>query len=90
MPPNYPWAYNLPHIEKFVQTPGLIVILDEFNASYRQIFTDNRPLPVDPQPAWNGYSTGRWEGATLVVTSIGFRDDLWLDSRATLSPRPRN
>jgi hypothetical protein len=80
MPPNFPRAYAMPHIQKFVQTPKLLVILDEFNASYRQIFTDNRPLPVDPQPSWNGYSTGRWEGDTLVVNTIGFRDDLWLDS----------
>lgn len=79
MPPTYPRAYAIPHIEKFVQTPKLLVILDEFNASYRQIFTDNRPLPADPQPSWNGYSTGRWEGDTLVVKTIGFRDDLWLD-----------
>jgi len=79
MPPNFPRAFTLPHIQKVVQTPGLLVILDEFNASYRQIFTDGRPLPVDPQPSWNGYSTGRWEGDALVVNSIGFRDDLWLD-----------
>ncbi len=79
MPPNFPRAYALPHIQKFVQTPSLLVILDEFNASYRQIFTDNRPLPADPQPAWNGYSTGRWEGDTLVVKTSGFREDMWLD-----------
>ena len=47
---------------------------------YRQIFTDGRPLPVDPNPTWNGYSTAKWEGDALVVHSIGFRDDLWLDS----------
>jgi hypothetical protein len=57
----------------------LLLILHEFNASYRQIFTDGRPLPVDPNPTWNGYSSGRWEGDTLIVESIGFRDDLWLD-----------
>lgn len=65
---------------KVVQTPGLVVILNELNASYRQIFTDGRPLPVDPNPSWNGYSTGKWQGDTLVVQSIGFRDGLWLDS----------
>jgi hypothetical protein len=54
-------------------------MLDEHNASYRQIFTDGRPLPTDPQPSWNGYSTGRWEGDTLVVETIGFRDGIWLD-----------
>jgi hypothetical protein len=47
---------------------------------YRQIFTDARPFPVDPNPTWNGYSVGKWEGDTLVVTTTGFRDDLWLDA----------
>jgi len=65
--------------EKIVQTPGLIVILSEGNATYRQIFTDRRPLPADPQPSWNGYSVGKWEGDTLVVETNGFRDDMWLD-----------
>jgi hypothetical protein len=79
LPPNFPRAFSFPQYFKIVQTPGFIVILHEFNASYRQIFTDGRPLPRDPNPAWNGYSTGHWEDDTLVVESIGFRDDLWLD-----------
>ena len=81
LPPTFPRSYALPHIQKFIQTPGLVVILDEFNASYRQIFTDGRPLPEDPQPSWNGYSSGKWDGDTLVVQTKGFRDDLWLDMR---------
>ena len=52
---------------KIVPIPGLLVILNEQNASYRQIFTDGRPLPTEPNPSWNGYSTGKWEGDTLVV-----------------------
>jgi len=66
-------------LRKIVQVPGLIVFLTERNASYRQIFTDGRPLPEDPNPSWNGYSTGRWEGDTLVVETIGFMDKNWLD-----------
>lgn len=65
---------------KMLQTPGLLVIINELNASYRQIFTDGRPLPADPNPSWNGYSTGKWEGDTLVVQTSGFRDGLWLDA----------
>ena len=65
--------------KKIVQTPGLLLILHETDASYRQIFTDGRPMPVDPQPAFNGYSTGKWEGQTLVVETSGFRDGIWLD-----------
>jgi hypothetical protein len=70
-----------PTLKKIVQVPGLIIMLDEHNASYRQIFTDGRPLPNDPQPSWNGYSTGKWEGDTLVVETTGFRDGIWLDER---------
>ena len=81
LPPNFPRAFAFPHLQKFIQIPGLLVILDEFNASYRQIFTDGRPLPDDPQPSWNGYSSGQWEGDALVVETIGFRDDLWLDMK---------
>lgn len=81
MPPNFPRAFAFPHNQKFIQIPGLLVILDEFNASYRQIFTDARPFPDDPQPSWNGYSSGKWEGETLVVHSMGFRDGLWLDMK---------
>jgi hypothetical protein len=83
LPPSFPRAWSLPHIAKIIDSPGLIVILDEFNASYRQIFTDGRPLPVDPQPTWNGYSVGQWEGDALVVQTIGFRDDIWLDGRGS-------
>jgi hypothetical protein len=79
MPPTYPRAFVFPQNWKIVQTPDLIVLLHEFNASYRQIFLDGRPLPDDPLPGWNGYSVGHWEKDTLVVETTGFRDDLWLD-----------
>ena len=71
-----------PQPRKIVQTPGLILIMYEGNEGLRQIFTDGRPLPTpgdELQPWWYGYSTGRWEGDTLVVETVGFRDDVWLD-----------
>jgi len=64
---------------KMIQTPDVTVILYEANAGVRQIFTDGRPMPKDPQPWWFGYSVGRWEGDTLVVETTGFRDLGWLD-----------
>ena len=63
---------------KIVQTPGLIVMLDQ-DLSFRQIFMDGRPLEKDPNPSWMGYSVGRWEGETLVVESFGYNDKTWLD-----------
>jgi len=79
LPDTFLRAYSLPHLVKFVHTPRLLVMLNEMNAGYRQVFTDDRPLPEDPVPSWQGYSSGKWEGDTLVVNSIGFRDDLWID-----------
>jgi hypothetical protein len=71
MVPNYPW--------KVVQTPGLTVLLFENFTDFRQIFTDGRDFPADRQPAWFGYSVGRWDGDTLVVETTGFNADAWLD-----------
>jgi hypothetical protein len=55
-----------------------MIILYE-DLTYRQIFLDGRQPPSDPNPSWMGYSTGRWDGDTLVVESRGFNDRTWLD-----------
>jgi hypothetical protein len=78
--PGGPRMHLLPTMKKIAQMPALMIILNEYNMTYRQVFLDGRPLPVDPQPTWNGYSSARWDGDTLVVESIGFRDDQWLDA----------
>jgi hypothetical protein len=80
LPDNPPRHWTLPHLTKAIHTPKLLVLLYEVNAMYRQIFIDGRPLPEDRNPSWNGYSTARWDGDTLVVTTAGFRDDLWIDT----------
>jgi hypothetical protein len=65
---------------KMIQTKDLIAILYEANGGIRQIFLDGRKAPEnDPQPWWFGYSTGTWDGDTLVVETTHFRDDGWLD-----------
>src|ERR1051326_6725092 len=76
---EHTWGNQL---RKIVQTPKLLLLLVEYNSMYRQIFLDGRPLPADPNPAWSGYSTGHWEGDTLVVQSSGFKDGQWLDTAA--------
>lgn len=73
-------THTTPLLRKIIQIPGLLVILSERDASYRQIFTDGRPLPAEIDlPSANGFSIGKWEGDTLVVQTTGFRDGLWLD-----------
>jgi hypothetical protein len=73
---------------KILQTPNTIALLSEgFGGgsavgpnAYYQIFLDGRGLPKDPNPTWQGYSVGHWEGDTLVVDSAGFNDHTWLDA----------
>ena len=65
---------------KIIQTPELMVILYEQLGLFRQIFMDGRKLGNDPNPSWLGYSTGRWDGDTLVVDTSGFNDKTWLDT----------
>ena len=79
LPDNFLRAYGLPHLLKFVHSPKLLVVLNENNAGYRQVFTDARPLPQDPAPSWQGYSSGKWSGDTLVIDTIGVRNDTWID-----------
>jgi hypothetical protein len=83
LPDNPPRPWGMPHMTKAVHTPKLLVLLYEVNAMYRQIFIDGRPLPDDPTPGWNGYSTARWDGDTLVVQTAGFRDNMWIDMRGS-------
>ncbi|MEO8307444.1 MAG: hypothetical protein ABI616_05330 [Pseudomonadota bacterium] len=78
-PPNFPRAWTLPQYIRLVQTPGELVMLHEFNAAYREVYLDGRPLPENPNPTWNGYSTGHWDADTLVIETNGIRDDMWLD-----------
>ena len=64
-------------IKRFVQTPAMIIILQE-DLTYRVIHMDGRSLETDPNPSWMGYSVGHWDGDTLVVESNGYNDRTWL------------
>jgi hypothetical protein len=80
LPAGIPTAALVSEPVKIVQSPGLIVMLYESEDGHRQIYTDGRKLPKEiAQPAWLGYSVGRWEGDTLVVETAGFNDKSWLD-----------
>src|SRR5688572_4433069 len=64
---------------EMLQTPKRVLQFFEWAHLWREIWTDGRPLPKDPDPRWMGYSVGRWEGDTFVVNSLGFDERTWLD-----------
>ena len=81
LPSGIPEKDNIPDGLKVVQTEDLTIVLHESRTIYRQIFTDGRPLPKDPQPTWMGYSIGHWDKDTFVVETIGQNGRTWLDMR---------
>lgn len=78
-PIGFPRIMMMPTPQEFVQVPGRVMQLWEREHEYRSIWTDGRPLPEDPDPAWYGYAVGHWEDDyTLVVESTGFHEGTWL------------
>jgi hypothetical protein len=80
LPVGLPRAELLAVPFKIAQTPELMIMIYEVDGTHRQIYTDGRKLPADMQPAWLGYSVGRWEAGTLVVDTAGFNDKAPLDA----------
>ena len=65
---------------EFIVAKDRIVQHAEWTDQWREIWTDGRKLPDDPDlTRWYGYSVGHWEGDTLVVNSFGHDDRTWLD-----------
>src|SRR5439155_19134703 len=77
--PTIPLEGFVPAPFKIVQTPRLTMVLYEADTVFRQIFSDGRPLPSDPQPSWLGYSVGKWAGDAFIVETIGLNDKAPLD-----------
>jgi hypothetical protein len=74
---------------RILHTPQITALLYEtlVGMTFRQVFTDGRPLPDVIEPTWLGYSVGHWDGDAFVVETTGFRDGGWLD---TLKGRPHS
>jgi hypothetical protein len=76
---------GVPRIMLFVQAYEIVRSSDrvsmffEREHTFRQIWTDGRQHPQDPDPTYMGDSIGKWEGDTFVVDSVGFNDNAWLD-----------
>ena len=75
--PGVPRAMYMPYPFQIVQTPTLIMMVFEYASALRNIYI-NSDLK-SPSDTWMGWSIGRWEGDTLVVTVTDFNDSTWFD-----------
>jgi hypothetical protein len=49
--------------------------------TFRPLYMDGRAHPADLDPSYYGHSTGKWEGDTLVIDTVGINERGWLDAR---------
>jgi hypothetical protein len=69
-----------PYHTSLFSTPKLVLMLFEGNTHmYRQFFVDGSDHPKDLKPTWYGDSRAHWDGDTLVVDTIGLKDNSWID-----------
>jgi hypothetical protein len=88
MPPGMPVIAGVGQYPvEYIFSPGRVTVHFEAWMQWRNIFTDGRPHPDDLDPTFQGDSIGHWEGDTLVVETVGIKEDLGL-SLATRGPVP--
>jgi hypothetical protein len=68
---------------EFLQMPEQKRIIRIFEGQahmWQVIYMDGREHPQEAYdlPTWMGHSTGRWDGDTLVVDTVGFNEGHWL------------
>lgn len=62
---------------QFIQTPGYVLIIAEWNHHYRIVPLDGRPhLPANMK-LWMGDPRGRWEGNVLVIETTNNNGRTW-------------
>lgn len=84
-PPGLYRTLVYPRPWEFIQTDEKLVQTFEWGKHWRAIWTDGREVPGEmvSGPYWYGYSVGRWEGDTLVVTTNNIDGRQWMDEWGT-------
>lgn len=60
-----------------LQSPGRVTIIQEAYNQVRRIYLDDKQLPIeDAEPGFWGHSVGHWEGDTLVVDTVGIKENV--------------
>ena len=77
MPDGMPGMMQATFPMEILETPGQVTIIEEAYNQVRRIYL-NAPAvaPEEAEPRYAGHSTGRWEGATLVVATVGVKESV--------------
>ena len=78
LPPGLPRLMLVNEPFEIMQRDKVVYFLHELNRLPRRAYL-GEALPADADPMYLGYSVARWDGATLVIESSGFREGTLLD-----------
>jgi len=89
LPPGMPAMMNMAYGMEVMQTKDKITFFSELNDALRRVYLDGRKPPPEilDDPTYAGYSTGRWEGDTLVVDTVALRDNTFIEGFTPHSER---
>ena len=76
--PGLPRANYMPYPFQIIQSQKNVMIAYEYAHALRTIFMDEQHKEA-PADSWMGWSSGRWDGDTLVVDTTGFVPYTWFD-----------
>jgi hypothetical protein len=81
LPPGMPAMMNMAYGMEIMQTKDKITFFSELNDALRRVYLDGRkPTPaILGDPTYAGYSTGHWDGDTLVVDTVALRDNTYIE-----------
>ncbi len=71
---------NSPHGLQIMQNADALAFLFEQNTWFHWVPTNGMKWPADLPRSWNGVSTGRWDGDTLIIETTGFNGYTRLDT----------
>src|SRR5262245_31555089 len=81
LPPGMPAMMNMAYGMEVMQTKDKITFFSELNDALRRVYLDGRKptQKVLDDPTYAGYSTGYWEGDTLVVDTVALHADSFIE-----------
>jgi hypothetical protein len=77
MPDGMPGMMQATFPMEILETPGQVTVIQEAYNQVRRIYLNvAAPAPDEAEPRYAGHSAGRWEGNTLVVTTVGVKESV--------------
>jgi hypothetical protein len=81
LPPGMPAMMNMAYGMEVMQTRDKITFFSELNDALRRVYLDGRKptQKILDDPTYAGYSTGHWEGDTLVVDTVALHPNSFME-----------